>query len=77
MKLVSIRALNYLELSEKAKMNVDYWLDDSPLEYDDGEGKMTIEYPSDWEDADIDEHCKINGYLFDENGKPIHNLIEG
>lgn len=76
MRLVTIRALNYLELTEKAKLNADYWLDDSPIELDDEENKTIFVYPSDWEDKYVDEFCQANGYLFDENGKPIHNLIE-
>lgn len=70
-KMYSITGFNYLELSEKAKMTVDYWLDEFPLCYDSG-----TEFISDWDDADIDEHCQINGYIFDRYGKPIHNLIE-
>ena len=76
-KMYSITGFNYLELSEKAKMTVDYWLDECPLEYDDDEGQVKMEFISDWDDADIDEHCQINGYIFDRFGKPIHNLIEG
>jgi hypothetical protein len=75
-KMYSITGFNYLELSEKAKMNVDYWLDEVPLEYDDDEGQVKIEFISDWDDTDIDEHCQINGYIFDKRGNPIHNLIE-
>ena len=77
MKLKSIMTFDYLELSEKAKMNVDYWLDEDPLEYDNDEGGISMEFISDWDDADINEHCQINGYIFDKNGKPVHNLIEG
>lgn len=77
MKMISIMTFDYIELSEKAKMNVDYWLDDSPFEYENEDGTFSIEYPSDWNDSEINEHCQLNGYLFDKNGKPVHNLVEG
>lgn len=76
-KMYSITGFGYLELGDKAKDRVKNWLDDNPLEYDDDNGIVKFEYPSDWDDTDINEFCDNNDYIFDVNGRPIHNIIEG
>ena len=76
MKTVSIQAYDFQDLSEKAKNNVLYWLDEFPLEYENEDGSFAYEYFSDITDENyIIEHCEMNNYLFDINGKPIHHLI--
>lgn len=78
MKLKSIMTFDYLELSEKAKMNVDYWLDEFHVhDYENEDGTFSLDFPSDWSDDDINDFCQCNGFIFDKNGKPVHNLIEG
>lgn len=77
MKMVSIMAFNFNELNDKAKYTALYWLDDFPIDYEDEDGKVWIEYASDWDEPTINEFCRMNDYLFDKNGTPIHHLIEG
>jgi len=76
-KMYSIAGFNFLELTSSAKAKALAWLDDCPVEYETEEGGILFDYPSEWEEADIDEHCQINEYIFDKRGNPIHNLIEG
>jgi hypothetical protein len=76
MKTVSVMAFDYLELTQEAKSNVVNWLDEWPLEYDNGDGTVSYQYFYELDDSDIDEHCQLNEYLFDKNGRPIHNLVE-
>jgi len=77
MKLVTIRAYDYKDLPDNAKNNVLAWLDEFPLEYEREDGTMQYEYFSDCTDEnDTIEHCEINGYVFDQYGRPIHQLIE-
>lgn len=80
---VMIEGFQYCELDSKAKHKVLVWLDEVPIEYeeeivnDKGEVEYVPEYMyfSDLEEDDIQDHCYMNGYLFDKHGKPIHNLI--
>ena len=77
MKLVKINAYDYQDLTDKAKNNVLYWLDEFPLEYELEDGSMAYEYFSDLTDENyIIDHCEMNSYVFDINGRPIHHLIE-
>ena len=76
-KMYSITGFNYLELTIEAKRRVLSWLDECPFEYETEEGNIMFDYASEWDEADIVEHCQINGYIFDKWGNPIHNLIEG
>lgn len=75
MKMFSIMGFNYEDLSAKGKHAVRIWLDEFPFDYEDEHGSVYSEYPSEWEDDLIAEHCNVNEYIFDENGKPIHHLI--
>tara|TARA_R100000008_G_scaffold79315_1_gene60928 strand:- start:444 stop:689 length:246 start_codon:yes stop_codon:yes gene_type:complete len=78
MKTIKINAYNYQDLSDDSKINVKIWLDEMPFDYEDEDEKGNIikklDYPSDWLDEDINEHCISNKYLFDKYGKCIHNL---
>jgi len=76
-KMYSITGFSYLELGDKARARVKNWLDDNPFEYDDDNGIVRFEYPSDWDEGTIGAHCNDNEYIFDVDGRPIHNLIEG
>jgi hypothetical protein len=72
---VSINAYEYKDLDHKAQRIVIRWLDLEPLEYQDEKGVFHYAYFSDGSDIDIEEHCLMNEYLFDKNGRPIHDLI--
>ena len=78
MKQIKVNAYEYSELNQEAKHEVVYWLDETPLDYETedehGNTIKEIEYFSDMEEQDIQEHCEINEYLFSSLGKPIHNL---
>ena len=76
MKMLSIMTFDYIELSEKAKSNVIYWLDEYPLEFENEDGTMSYQYFYEADESDIQDHCQCNGYLFDVDGKPIHHLVE-
>ena len=75
MKQIIINAYEYHELKPNAQYNVIVWLDTDPLEYwhDDSE-ESTAEYFSNMSTEDIQEHCEANGYLFDDEGRPVHHL---
>jgi hypothetical protein len=70
-KMYTVTGFDYIELTDQAKVNVRQWLDQDPIELEDG-----CTYIGDWDDEYIQDHCQINGYVFDRNGKPIHNIIE-
>ena len=80
MKQIIINAYEYKELNECAKFKAKLWLDEVPFEYENDEldknGKhiLKTEYISDWDNDTIQEHCEINGYLFDESGDCVHHL---
>jgi hypothetical protein len=76
-KMYSVTGFSYLELSDRARDNAKNCLDDDPIEYDDENGIVKFDYPSEWDDGAIGAHCNDNQYIFDRTGKPIHNLIEG
>lgn len=80
MKLAQIKVYEYQELPDKSKHKADIWLDEMPFDYEveneDGEIVTEYEYFSEWSEDLKAEHCEINGYLFFENGKPAHHLIE-
>jgi hypothetical protein len=77
-KHIKINAYKYQDLSEDNKINVKLWLDEIPFDYEDEDEKGNIikklDYPSDWDNSDIQEHCETNGYLFSKNGKCVHHL---
>ena len=54
------------------------WLDELPFDYEDEDEKGNVikklDYPIDWEETDIKEHCQANEYLFDKYGKCVHQL---
>jgi len=76
---VMIEGFQFIELDDRAKSKVLVWLDEVPIEYEeeDGEGNIVTMYTyfSELDEVDIQDHCFMNGYLFDKNGKTIHNLI--
>ena len=80
MKTIKINAYEFKELNECAKFKAKLWLDEVPFEYENDEldknGKhiLKTEYISDWDNDTIQEHCEINGYLFDESGDCVHHL---
>nr|BAR28433.1 hypothetical protein [uncultured Mediterranean phage uvMED]BAR28541.1 hypothetical protein [uncultured Mediterranean phage uvMED] len=78
MKTIKVNAYNYQELNEDNKNNVKMWLDELPFDYEDEDKQGNIikklDYPSDWDELDIEEHCQSNKYLFDKYGKCIHHL---
>lgn len=78
MKQIKINAYEYKELNEDSKYEVKLWLDEIPFDYEhkDEQGNIVtkLDYPSDWSDEDIQEHCLMNGYLFNKYGKCVHHL---
>lgn len=72
-KMYSVTGFEYIELNDKAKINVRQWLDQNPIEGDGG----SCTYIGDWSDNYIQEHCQDNNYVFDCFGNSIHNIIEG
>jgi hypothetical protein len=78
MKVIKVNAYEYSELNQDAKHEVVHWLDEMPLDYEteDEQGNTIreIEYFSDMDEEDIQEHCEINEYLFDKFGKCVHHL---
>jgi hypothetical protein len=71
-ELYTVIGYQYIELSDHAKVNARQWLDQEPLDLDDG-----CAYVGDWEDEYIQEFCHDNNYVFDRAGRPIHNIVEG
>ena len=76
MRYLKVKAYQYHELKPNAKSEVIYWLDQDPLEFENDQGETLLEMFSDMTDEEIKEHCEMNGYLFDDKGKPIHHLGE-
>ena len=78
MKQIKIDAYNYQDLNDDSKVNVKIWLDELPFDYEDedknGNIVKKLDYPSDWSDEDINEHCQSNEYLFSKFGECIHQL---
>ncbi len=79
MKTIKVNAYSYQELNQDSKDNVKIWLDELPFDYyedQDEKGNIIekLDYPSDWNEIDIQEHCEVNEYLFDKYGKCIHHL---
>ncbi len=76
---VLIEGFEYKELSDKGKMRVLRWLDEVPMEYEaeDKDGKIVIQYEyfSDLDEVDVQDHCLINEYLFNRDGRPIHQYV--
>ena len=67
-----------IKVNAYSKDNVKIWLDELPFDYEDEDKQGNIikklDYPSDWDEIDIQEHCEANEYLFDKYGKCIHHL---
>jgi hypothetical protein len=80
MKTIQVNAYEYKELCQDSKFKVKLWLDEIPFEYEtdeldkDGKHILKTEYISDWDNDSIQEHCEVNGYLFDESGDCVHHL---
>lgn len=84
---VMIEGFHFYELSDIAKRKVEAWIDEYPFDYEneveveDEEGNVKTElvteytYFSDWDEDMQQDHCFMNGYIFDKHGKPIHDLI--
>ena len=78
MKTIKINAYNYQELNQDGKKTVKNWLDELPYPYEEEDNKGNIikklDYPSSWNEIDIQEHCNDNLYLFDKYGNCVHHL---
>jgi len=72
---VLIEGFQYTELDVKGQRKVLNWLDEHPMDYEDDEGNIRYDYPSDWATIEVQEHCEMNEYLFDRYGEPIHHLV--
>lgn len=71
-KMYSVTGFDYIELSDKAKVIVRQWLDQDPIELEDG-----CTYIGDWDDEYIQEHCRDNDYVFDVYGRFLNNIVGG
>jgi len=78
MKQIKVNAYEYSELNQVSKHEVIIWLDQNPMDYETkdehGNTIREIEYFSDMDKEDIQEHCEINGYLFNKYGECVHHL---
>lgn len=74
MKQIIIDAYEYHELETFAQAEVVSWLDQDPWEFQNDKGEMEFSYFSEMNDEEIREHCELNGYLFDDEGRPVHHL---
>ena len=74
-KTVKIKAYQYEDLCRDSQIEVMYWLDECPMEFENEKGSIYYEYFSELTDLEISDHCDANDYLFDQYGKAIHHLI--
>jgi len=74
MKQIIIDAYEYHELEPTAQAEVEYWLDTDPWEFQNDKGETLYRNCSDMTHEEIREHCEANGYLFDDEGRPVHHL---
>lgn len=76
---VLIEGFQYIELSDKAKRKVEIWLDEVPMEYEteNEEGNIVTEYEylSELSELEIQDRCELNEYLFNRDGRPIHQYV--
>lgn len=72
-----INAYTYDSLGDKARLNVIFWMSSNfePLDYEKEDGTIGYDYWEDMPEEYIQEHCEINGFLFNKEGEPVHHLI--
>ena len=75
---IKIQAFKFHQLNNDAKSRVINWLDELPIECEDEDEQgniiNTIEYFSDMQEGEIEEHCEMNEYLFSKYGDCVHHL---
>ena len=80
MKIFKIETYKLDELEEQALNQALAWLDEFPIETENNDGTMYLEYLSDdWFNGykdEVMEFCEINDYLFAYDGTPIHRFIK-
>jgi len=80
MKIFKIETYKLDELEEQALNQALAWLDEFPIETENNDGTMYLDYLSDdWFNGykdDVMEFCEINDYLFAYDGTPIHRFIK-
>ena len=71
---IKIKAYQYEDLSDDSQWEVTHWLDEESWvkRY---ESASEFSFFSDLNESEKAEHCNANEYLFDKEGKPIHQLI--
>jgi hypothetical protein len=74
--IYQIEGYIFNQLSNKAKQRVIRWIDEYPMEYQNDNGETIYRYFVDGSENDVNEHCEINGYIFNVYGEPIHHIIE-
>ena len=78
MKQIKVNAYEYSELNQVSKHKVIIWLDQDPIDYETedehGNTIREIDYFSDMEEEEIQEHCEMNEYLFNKYGECVHHL---
>tara|TARA_B100000900_G_scaffold396242_1_gene395349 strand:+ start:654 stop:914 length:261 start_codon:yes stop_codon:yes gene_type:complete len=80
MKIFKIETYKLDELEEQALNQALAWLDEFPIETENNDGTMYLDYLSDdWFNGykdDVMEFCEINDFLFAYDGTPIHRFIK-
>ena len=80
MKIFKIETYKLDELETHALNRALAWLDEFPIETENNDGTMYLEYLSDdWFNGykdEVMEVCEINDYLFAYDGTPIHRFIK-
>jgi|DEB0MinimDraft_10_1074344.scaffolds.fasta_scaffold120908_2 hypothetical protein len=78
MEIIKIKAYQYNELNEDAKIEVKCWLNEKPIDYEDEDenGRLIAkcDYIGDMRDIEIQEYCEDMGYLFSESGSRVDHL---
>ena len=74
MKTFKIQTYRLDELEGQALGRALAWLDECPIETENNEGQITLEYLSE-DFFQALEHCEINDYLFAYDGTPVHRFI--
>ena len=80
MRTLKIKTFRLDELEGQALNRALAWLDECPIETENNDGGITLQYFSDdWNEGykdDVLEHCEINDYLFAYDGTPVHRFIK-
>ena len=81
MKTIKINTYDYIELNKQGKLYVLSCLYEVPIDYANDFDEQGIKIKEDkyfsdfnFSENEINDHCKVNGYLFSIYGNPVHKL---